>query len=248
VPCASGSGRGDRRCPDVPPRAHGARPPRVPDGGPARPAVRQRGTALQRRGPALQDFDPSVFAYPRAPAWLVFDADYRARYNLGPLERGAPDPDWLARAPDLPTLAESIDVPSATLTATVDRFNALCAGGVTMTSGADRLPTTGSSAPHPTLAPLVSPPYYAVRILPGCLGMRGGPPADDRGRVLGVADAGRSRAFTPPAMRLPAPSVSPTPAQEGPSGRRWSSAGARARRPVPMADAGISTKRLVEER
>ena len=50
------------------------------------------------------------------PFWLVFDAAYRRRYPVGPLEPGAPvggsDPEWLARADDLDGLATMIGIES----------------------------------------------------------------------------------------------------------------------------------------
>jgi succinate dehydrogenase/fumarate reductase flavoprotein subunit len=42
-------------------------------------------------------------------------------------------------------------------------------------------------AEHPVLAPLAEPPFYALRLLPGCLGTKGGPRTDEFGRVLRAA-------------------------------------------------------------
>jgi 3-oxosteroid 1-dehydrogenase len=38
--------------------------------------------------------------------------------------------------------------------------------------------------PNPNLAPLARPPFYAVKIVPGDLGTKGGLCADERARVL----------------------------------------------------------------
>ena len=38
--------------------------------------------------------------------------------------------------------------------------------------------------PNPNLAPLAEPPYYAVKIVPGDLGTKGGLRTDERARVL----------------------------------------------------------------
>jgi len=38
--------------------------------------------------------------------------------------------------------------------------------------------------PNPNLGPLVKPPFYAVRIVPGDLGTKGGLRTDERARVL----------------------------------------------------------------
>jgi 3-oxosteroid 1-dehydrogenase len=38
--------------------------------------------------------------------------------------------------------------------------------------------------PNPNLAPLTQPPYYAIKIVPGDLGTKGGLQTDERARVL----------------------------------------------------------------
>ena len=144
-------------------------------------------------GRALLDFSPH-FAYPRVPAWLVFDATFRVHYGLGMAFRGAdPDPAYLVRADSVAKLAAQIGAPPKTLSDTVDRFNTLAECGVDDdfgrgTSAWGRY-MGDSTASHPNLAPLRSAPYYAVRILPGCLATKGGPRTDPDGRVL-RADGG----------------------------------------------------------
>ena len=143
-------------------------------------------------GRSLHDFDAAGFAFPRASTWLVFDAEYRARYSIGPLGRGGTDPGWVARGDDVAELAEAIGAPPEALAATMARFNSLAAAGVDEDFGRgafayDRF-VGDQRAPHATLRPLAAP-YHAVRVLPGCLGTKGGPRTDDRGRVL-AADGG----------------------------------------------------------
>ena len=145
-------------------------------------------------GRSLHDFDAAGFSFSRESSWLVFDAEYRRRYSLGPLGRGGTDPDWVVRADSLEELAEAIGAPPAALASTVERFNALAAAGVDDDFGRgayayDRFIGDGR-APNPTLRPLGDGPYYAVRVLPGCLGTKGGPRTDDRGRVLAADDSG----------------------------------------------------------
>jgi 3-oxosteroid 1-dehydrogenase len=139
-------------------------------------------------GRALHDFDPTAFSFPRVPAWMIFDGGYRAHYNLGPLRRGMPDPEWLRRADDLPALAAAIGTPD--LVSTVERFNALVAGGHDddFNRGDDVYGRFmgDPSAPNPVLGAVAEPPFYALEILPGCLGTKGGPRTDDRGRALHV--------------------------------------------------------------
>ncbi|WP_419845954.1 FAD-dependent oxidoreductase [Candidatus Poriferisocius sp.] len=138
-------------------------------------------------GRAMQTFDPTGFQYPATTAWLVFDASYRRRYHLGPMRRDDPDPEWLRRADSLSELAAVIDVDGEELTASATRFNQLAATGDDPDFGRgrsiyDRF-VGDPSAPHPTLGPVDEPPFYAVRLHPGCLGTKGGPRTNIHGQV-----------------------------------------------------------------
>jgi succinate dehydrogenase/fumarate reductase flavoprotein subunit len=139
-------------------------------------------------GRALHEFDPAAMSFPRVPAWMVFDASYRARYSIGPLRRREPDPPWLARGDDVEALAARIGVPGGALRATLARFNELAAEGVDRDFGRgeyayDRY-MGDPRAEHPVLAAIERPPFYALAVLPGCLGTKGGPRTDADGRVL----------------------------------------------------------------
>jgi len=139
-------------------------------------------------GRAMLRFDAGSYGWPAAPAWLVFDHGYRTRTAIGPLAPGDDDPAWLVRADSVATLADAIGVDGATLEATVDRFNAHAATGRDPDFGrGDRFYDRWIGDPratHPTLAPLGDPPFYALEVLPGCLGTKGGPRTDADGRVL----------------------------------------------------------------
>jgi succinate dehydrogenase/fumarate reductase flavoprotein subunit len=142
-------------------------------------------------GRSLHDFEAASYSFPRVPSWLVFDGAYRRKYHFGPLRRRMPDPDWLPHAADVRTLAGLIGADQDTLAATVERFNRLAESGRDDDFGRgsyayDRF-IGDSDAPHPTLAPLTEPPFYAVRVLPGCLGTKGGPRTDEHGRVRAAA-------------------------------------------------------------
>jgi succinate dehydrogenase/fumarate reductase flavoprotein subunit len=136
-------------------------------------------------GRALQDFDPARFAFRHVPAWLIFDGHYRDTYRLGPLSRRDPDPDWLATAPDLAGLAKQIGVAPETLEATVGRFNDGAARGEDPDFGRGTYPYDRFIG---EIGALDGGPYYALRVLPGCLSTKGGPRTDADGRVLGVED------------------------------------------------------------
>ncbi|MEM9036646.1 MAG: FAD-dependent oxidoreductase [Actinomycetota bacterium] len=138
-------------------------------------------------GREMQAFDAATFSHSRLPCWLVVDGRFRSRYGLGPLRPGSDDPDWLARADELGALADRIGVPADALASTVERFNDHAARGEDPdfgrgTSAYDR-GIGDPTAPHPNLGPLTEPPYYAIEVRLGCLGTKGGPRTDDRGRV-----------------------------------------------------------------
>jgi succinate dehydrogenase/fumarate reductase flavoprotein subunit len=136
-------------------------------------------------GRALQNFDPLTFSFPNVPAWLVFDGAVRARHRLGPLSRRDPDPPWLARGETLAELAGAIGVPAAALEETVARFNEGAARGEDPEFGRGSVPYDRFMG---ELGPLEQPPFYALRVLPGCIGTKGGPRTDADGRVRSVRD------------------------------------------------------------
>lgn len=139
-------------------------------------------------GRAMLRFDAGTYGWPAAPAWLVFDRAYRDRTAIGPLAPGDADPEWIVRAESVVGLARAIGVDADVLAHTVERFNAHASAGRDPDFGrGDRCYDRwigDPSAAHPTLAPLREAPYYAVEVLPGCLGTKGGPRTDPDGRVL----------------------------------------------------------------
>jgi succinate dehydrogenase/fumarate reductase flavoprotein subunit len=140
---------------------------------------------------AFHAFDPQTYDYPNQPAWLVFDASYRARYPIDTVMPGDPLPDWVVEAPGLAELAARIGVDSAALAATVARFNHFVRAGTDPdfhrgSSTYDHFygdrSRTGSAV---TLGPVEQAPYYAVRVHMGMLGTNGGPQTDALARILG---------------------------------------------------------------
>ena len=131
---------------------------------------------------------------PHIPAWLIFDQRYRDRYVFAGLPPHRPLPRrWYAagsvvRADDLAGLARAAGVDADGLVKTVARFNEFAAAGRDEDFG------RGNSAydryygdprlANPNLAPLARPPFYAVKIVPGDLGTKGGLRTDEQARVL----------------------------------------------------------------
>jgi 3-oxosteroid 1-dehydrogenase len=134
-------------------------------------------------GRVLTELDGADFEHARIPSWLVFDEQRYRQFPLGFMTSPQPDGDWLVTAGSLVELAERAGVPASALLSTVDRYNNdVVRGFDAFGRGSyvwDRFSSGGAQA-----RPLGDPPYYAARLLPGCLGTKGGLKTDGHGRVL----------------------------------------------------------------
>jgi succinate dehydrogenase/fumarate reductase flavoprotein subunit len=139
-------------------------------------------------GRALHGFDAAEYAFPRAPSWLVLDATRRAEHSLGPLTRDDPDPAWLVRAATPEQLAARIGLDPRVLRETIERWNDGAARGVDPDFGRGSYVWDRFSGAGADLRPLVEAPFYALQVLPGCLGTNGGLRIDAHGRVLRADD------------------------------------------------------------
>jgi len=142
-------------------------------------------------GGVFHQFDPANYDYLNLPAYLIFDAQYAARYPLGTRQPGQPIPDWVMRGDTIEALAEQIGLDAATLAETVARFNAHAEAGHDPdfgrgTSAYDHFYGDRSrQGAAVTLGAIREAPFYAVQIHSGLLGTNGGPRTDGQGRVLG---------------------------------------------------------------
>jgi 3-oxosteroid 1-dehydrogenase len=132
---------------------------------------------------------------PHIPSWLITDQRYRDRYVFAGLPPGKSLPRrWYAagavfRAPDLAGLAGQIGLDGAALAKTVARFNEFAEAGRDADFGRgdsayDRYYSDPRQRPNPCLAPLRRAPFYAIKIVPGDLGTKGGLRTDEWARVL----------------------------------------------------------------
>jgi succinate dehydrogenase/fumarate reductase flavoprotein subunit len=140
-------------------------------------------------GKAFQHFDPGVYRYPNQAAWLVFDARFKRRYQIVNVPAAAPAPDWFAQAATLAELAGKLGIPHEGLESTVRRFNAIALDGrdPDFKRGDDRHGRTYGDPehePNPCLGPLTEPPFFAIPILHGNNGTKGGLMTDRDGRVV----------------------------------------------------------------
>ncbi|MCR6031089.1 3-oxosteroid 1-dehydrogenase [Nocardioides sp. zg-579] len=129
------------------------------------------------------------------PSWMVLDQRYRNRYVFAGLMPRQPFPGrWykegvVKKADTLAGLAAEIGVPAATLERTVERFNGFARTGVDADfhrgeSAYDKYYSDPTVKPNPSLHTIDEGPFYAVQIVPGDLGTKGGLVTDERARVL----------------------------------------------------------------
>ncbi|MCO4747974.1 MAG: FAD-binding protein [Proteobacteria bacterium] len=131
--------------------------------------------------------------------WMLFDAEYRRLYPVGPVAPGYAQPDhriskrlsqgFFTRAPTLRELADKLEIDADAVEATVAHFNAFAI------KGEDPDHQRGEAAvdvyyadrrvkPNASLRPLTKGPFYAIPVFPGDLGTKGGLVTDPKGRVL----------------------------------------------------------------
>jgi len=129
------------------------------------------------------------------PSWMVIDTRYRNRYLFAGLFPRQPFPGrWykhgtIKKAATLAELAAQIEVPADALEATVERFNGFARSGTDEDfargeSAYDKYYSDPTVKPNPSLAPIDEGPFYAVKIVPGDLGTKGGLVTDPDARVL----------------------------------------------------------------
>jgi 3-oxosteroid 1-dehydrogenase len=129
------------------------------------------------------------------PSWMVIDQRYRNRYVFAGLMPRQPFPGrWykegvVRKAATIEELAAEISVPAETLRATVDRFNGYARTGVDQDfhrgeSAYDKYYSDPTVKPNPSLHTIDQGPFYAVKIVPGDLGTKGGLVTDEHARVL----------------------------------------------------------------
>jgi 3-oxosteroid 1-dehydrogenase len=140
-------------------------------------------------------YDKHTDDKPHIPAWLITDQRYRNNYVFAGLPPRKPLPRrWyragaVFQAATLADLAGQVGISAEGLAETVQRFNGFASSGKDEDFGRgdsayDRYYGDPRCRPNPNLAPLAQPPYYAIKIVPGDLGTKGGLRTDERARVL----------------------------------------------------------------
>ena len=129
------------------------------------------------------------------PCWMIIDQRYRNRYMFAGLTpRQAFPGRWykagsLVKSDTIAGLADQMGVPPDDLVATIERFNGFARRGKDEDfgrgeSGYDRYYGDPRIRANPSLAPIEHGPFYAVKMVPGDLGTKGGLRTDVHARVL----------------------------------------------------------------
>jgi 3-oxosteroid 1-dehydrogenase len=96
---------------------------------------------------------------------------------------------WIKKAVSLEELAAKINVDTAGLVSTVDRFNKMASSGIDEDFGRgdsayDRFFGDSKCKPNPTLRALSKAPFFAMEVWPGDLGTTGGLLTDEFARIV----------------------------------------------------------------
>ena len=164
-------------------------------------AVDRRGRRFANEADSYHDFTPRLFDACRedrtVEAFLVSDHRAIRRYGIGVVP---PAPmrlephlrsGYLVRAETPEALARALGIDPAGFVVQLERYNRNAERGEDPefgkgTNAYHRFGGDPSHTPNPNIAPIVTPPYYAVRLVPGDLGTFIGLATDPAARVLDV--------------------------------------------------------------
>ncbi|WP_296231143.1 FAD-dependent oxidoreductase [Pseudomonas sp. UBA4617] len=158
-------------------------------------AVTTDGRRFVNESDSYHHFVHTMLANGIASCWLVCDAAAMDRYGLG-LARPKPvnnqaliDAGYLQRAPTAQALAQAIGADPLVFMQTLQQFNADAREGIDRAFGKggnsyNRYMGDPQHTPNPCLAPLVSPPFYAIRLHTGDLGSACGLVTNAQANVL----------------------------------------------------------------
>jgi len=135
---------------------------------------------------------------PTIPCFFVCDHPFVLKYGLGMVRprglnlAGAIRDGYVTRADSIADLATALGIDPASLAASVERNNRHAVDGIDPEFGKggdayQRNLGDPAHGPNPCLGPIVTPPFYAIRVYPGDIGASVGLIADADARVLDAA-------------------------------------------------------------
>jgi succinate dehydrogenase/fumarate reductase flavoprotein subunit len=161
--------------------------------------VRADGKRFVNEANGYHDYVAALFAATpeegEVASWLICDHRFQRRYGLG-IARPAPVPigkwlrnGYLQSARTIEALALKCGIDPVPLKTTIENYNRHAAKGEDPEFGRGRTPynrSQGDQAMKPNYNnfPLLKPPFYAVKVLPGSFGTFAGIKTNARARVL----------------------------------------------------------------
>lgn len=161
--------------------------------------VDQTGRRFINESTSYHQFGKAMFAAnanrPTIPCFIITDAVGLKKYGLGMVRMGTRnikpflDDGYLVEAPTITALAAKLNMDAAALKATIDAMNRYAETGIDPEFGRGttfyhRVNGDAAHGPNPTLGPIATPPFYAVRLYPGDIGAATGLVTDEWARVL----------------------------------------------------------------
>jgi succinate dehydrogenase/fumarate reductase flavoprotein subunit len=161
--------------------------------------VDQAGRRFTNESASYHRFARAMFeanrAAPCIPCYLIADATAIRRYGLGMVRMHARDlspfvrDGYLIEAASIAELANKLGMQPVVLEHTVARMNQHAATGTDPDFGRGsteyhRVNGDRTHGPNPTLGPIATPPYYALRLYPAEIGNASGLVTDEWSRVL----------------------------------------------------------------
>ena len=151
----------------------------------------ETGSDLHQMAFAFSYFDTKAFAYPRIPAYVIFDRTTLQSGPIGNTERGrisdyyswSPrntaevEQGWIKSGKTFAELAVDIGLDSRALQETTAHYNLACMSGFDSEFGRRQ----------DTMMPLVSPPYYGIAVWPCLFNTQGGPRRNANAQVIHVS-------------------------------------------------------------
>ncbi|HEY1508532.1 MAG TPA: FAD-dependent oxidoreductase [Solirubrobacteraceae bacterium] len=137
---------------------------------------------------AYHAHDPATGGFANLPAYLIVDFEHVSRYGFLDYKAGEPGPAWLKTGRTLKEMAAELDIDGDQLTKTVQRFNEYAREG--RDPDFHRGETVyerylgDQQAPHPALGPVERAPFFAVEVVSGVIGTKGGITTTPDGVVL----------------------------------------------------------------
>ncbi len=162
-------------------------------------AVRADGKRFVNEANGYHDYVAALFAVTpegeEVASWLICDHRFQRRYGLG-IARPGPVPigkwlrnGYLQSGQSIDELALKCGIDPAALKTTIENYNHHAAYGEDPafrrgSTAYNRSQGDKEISPNPNIAPLLKPPFYAVKILPGSFGTFAGIKTDAQARVL----------------------------------------------------------------